>query len=112
MNFVVHELPRAKADKRAIFIWIIERSPQGGVAWLTAYDDLLVRLEQDASSFGKAMEDADCPQLAIHQALFKTRHGRVYRVLYFMDGSDVYVLRVRGPGQAPVDPGDLGQQSR
>ena len=66
MNFTVHELPRAKADKRHILLWLLERSPQGGKAWLTAYDDALVTLADNADSFGEALESKDCP-LPRHQ---------------------------------------------
>ncbi len=107
MNFTVHELSRAKADKRHILRWLLERSPQGGKAWLKAYDDALVTLAENADSFSEALENKDCPLLEVKQTFFKTRRGRVYRLLYFVEGSDVYVLRVRGPGQAPVDPQEL-----
>jgi hypothetical protein len=107
MRFAVHELPRAKADKRAIFEWLFERSPQGGKTWLDAYDAALVRLETQAEVFTEAFENNDCPDTDVKQAFFKTRRGRIYRLLYFIDGCDVYVLRVRGPGQAPVNPDDL-----
>ena len=89
MSFIIHELPKAKADKRAILVWLLERSPQGGEAWLKAYDSLLVSLEQNADSFGRALEDKDCHHQEVQQALFKTRRGRVYRVLYFIDGNNV-----------------------
>ncbi|MGE3641967.1 MAG: hypothetical protein AB7G28_25720, partial [Pirellulales bacterium] len=93
-------------DKRSIFTWLHQRSPSGAAAWLDAYDALLERLSRDAESFGEALERQDC-ELPIRQALFKTRRGRVYRVIYFIEHSDVFVLRVRGPGQAPVTPQDL-----
>jgi hypothetical protein len=105
-QFRVHELPKAKADKRFIFKWLFERSPRGAGAWLDAYDDILRRLESHAGSFGEALEDKDC-QLDVRQAFFKTRRGRVYRVLFFIEEADVYVLRVRGPGQAPVEANEL-----
>jgi len=44
MSFEVRELPKAKADVKAIFAWLRERSPQGAKAWLDAYDHALVRL--------------------------------------------------------------------
>ena len=112
MSFTIHELPRAKADKRTIFVWLLERSPQGAKSWLKFYDNLLVRLEKNADRFGQALENDDCHHLKVQQALFKTRRGRVYRVLYFIDGNDVYVLRVRGAGQAPVEPQDLGPENQ
>jgi len=106
MKFKVHELPKARADKRQIFEWLFERSQRGAGAWLEAYDDILGKLETHATSFGEAHENADC-QLEVKQAFFKTRRGRVYRILFFIDHDDVYVLRIRGPGQAPVNPSGL-----
>ena len=88
MKFEVHELPKAKADKRHIF------------------DDMLRKLETHATIFGEALENADC-QLDIKQTFFKTGRGRVYRILFFIDRNDVYVLRIRGSGQAPVNPSDI-----
>jgi hypothetical protein len=55
-----------------------------------------------------APENADA-ELEVRQVLFKTRRGNVYRALYFVDGENVYILRVRGKGQAQVNPADLGQ---
>ena len=107
MTFDIHELPKAKSDKRHILEWLLERSPRGGRAWLKAYDDALVTLGKHSDSFGEALENKDCPLLEVKQTFFKTRRGRVYRLLYFIEGTDVYVLRVRGPGQAPVDPEEL-----
>ena len=68
---------------------------------------MIRRLEQHASSCGPAQEHDDC-EFDVRQALFKTRRGRVYRALFFIEGEDVYILRVRGPGQAPVDTGEFG----
>lgn len=106
MSFTVRELPKAKQDKHSIFRWLDERSPTGAAAWLDAYDALIERLKQDAPSFGEAPENRDC-DFDVRQGLFKTRRGRVYRALFFIEGQDVYVLRVRGPGQAPVSPEDI-----
>jgi len=107
MTFKVHELRRAQADVRSIAHWLAEHSPQGARAWLRAYDDMVGRLEEQAPSCGPAYESDDC-EFDVRQALFKTRRGRVYRALFFIEGQDVYILRVRGPGQAPVQPDELG----
>ena len=106
MSYRVHELPRAKADKAAIVRWLAERSTPGALAWLDAYDEMVGRLTRRANSFAEALENTDCP-LEVRQALFKNRRGRVYRALFTIDRQEVYILRVRGPGQAPVDPDDL-----
>ena len=106
MTFLVRELPKAKQDKESICRWLHERSPAGALAWLDAYDEVLARLAEEAAAFSLALENAEC-DLEVRQALFKTRRGRVYRLLYFIDGNEAFVLRVRGPGHAPVTPGDI-----
>lgn len=106
MTYRVRELRRAQADIREIAHWLAARSPQGARAWLDAYDDLLARLERNADSFSLADENEDF-EFDVRQALFKTRHGRIYRALYLIEGDEVFVLRVRGPGQASVDPKDF-----
>ena len=103
MSYLVNELPRAEADVRGIFEWLHERAPQGARNWLAAYDEMLVRLESMAGSFAEAPESSNC-EFDVRQAFFKTRRGRIYRALYFIENKDVYILRVRGPGQAFVDP--------
>lgn len=106
MNFIVRELPQAKQDKASIFRWLHERSPAGAIAWLEAYDLLVERLKLNAASFGLAPESKDC-DLEVRQGLFKTRRGRVYRALYFIERDEAFILRVRGPGQAPVNPREI-----
>jgi hypothetical protein len=106
MRFVVREMPKAKSDKLSIFTWLRDHSPAGAVAWLDAYDELVERLQRDADSHGVSPESADCDR-EIRQAFFKTRRGRTYRALYIIERGDVYILRVRGPGQAPVTPDEI-----
>ena len=106
MTFRVKELRRAQADIHQIVHWLEERSPKGTRAWLNAYDDMLARLAKNADSLGPAQENDDC-EFDVRQVLFKTRRGRVYRALFFIEGDEVFILRVRGPGQADVDPESL-----
>jgi hypothetical protein len=106
MSFIVRELPKASEDKESIFRWLYQRSPAGAFAWLEAYDSMVARLKHQAASLGLAPENEDC-DFEVRQALFKTRRGRVYRALFFIESHEVFVLRVRGPGQAPVIPPDL-----
>lgn len=106
MTFRIHELRRARSDIQSIFSWIYERSPAGAASWLQSYDYLVEQLKQRANAFGPAHE-INLLEFDVRQALFKTRHGRVYRALFFIEGQDVYILRVRGPGQAPVTPAEI-----
>lgn len=106
MTFIVHELPKAKWDKRHIFEWPFERSPQGAAAWLDAYDQMVERLGKSADTLPIASENSDL-DLEIRQLLFKTKRGRIYRAVCHVDGANVYLLRIRGPGQAPIITNDL-----
>ena len=106
MSFTVRELPKSRQDKDSIFGWLHERSPTGAIAWLDAYDALVERLCQDASVFGEAPESRDC-QFHVRQALFKTPRGHVDRVLFFVEREVVFILRIRGPGQAPISREDV-----
>jgi plasmid stabilization system protein ParE len=106
MTFTVRELPTAKRDKRRIFEWVFKRSPQGAAAWLDAYDQMIERLTTAADSYPAAHENQDL-ELEAKQVLFKTRHGRIYRAVFHVDGRDVFILRVRGPGQAPITKDDV-----
>jgi len=106
MSFTVHELPKAKADKRSIVEWIRERSPAGAASWLNAYDRAVEQLKNRTDSYGEAHENPDL-LLDVRQILFKTRRGRVYRALFLVETTDVYILRVRGLGQALVEDSGL-----
>lgn len=62
---------------------------------------MIDQIKERADSFGVAHENRDL-ELDVRQALFKTRRGRVCRVIFFVNDRDVYVLRVCGLGQASV----------
>lgn len=79
----------------------------GAAAWLDSYDLAVERLTSTANAYPSALEARDL-EVEVKQILFKTRRGRMYRIVYLIDQVDVYILRVRGPGQAPITPDDLG----
>ena len=106
MTFKVRELRKAKVDKRRIFEWLHEHSHPGAIAWLAAYDKMIERLKANADTFAEAYENTDL-NMDVKEALFKTRGGRVYRALFLIESGEVFVLRVRGPGQAPVDADEI-----
>jgi hypothetical protein len=86
--------------------WISKRSKQGALAWLNAYEQALVRLSEHAESCAAATEDREF-DLPLKQALFHTPHGRVYRAVFTICGDEVRILRVRGPGQPPLQEDEL-----
>ncbi len=53
-----------------------------------------------------ASEDAEF-DFELRQALSKTRYGVPYRCVFAVVEDEVRILRVRGPGQAPLKAGDL-----
>jgi plasmid stabilization system protein ParE len=106
MKYTVVALGRAETDIRHIVRWIAQRSPQGAMAWIDAYDQLVGRLAAEADSFSAAIEDADC-EIDLRQALFATRRGRTYRAVFAIVGRQVRILRIRGPGQPPLQNDEL-----
>ena len=106
MTFHVKTLPKAEADIRSITTYIHKRSPRGAAAWVNAYERARKRLTETADGCGEADEN-EFLDIDVKQSLFKTRHGRVYRLLFTIVDDEARILRVRGSGQAPVEPDDL-----
>lgn len=106
MKFEVRELGKAKADKRQIFEWLNDRSRAGATAWLAAYDKMIERLAENADACGAAFESPEL-EMEVKQAFFKTAKGRIYRALFLVQSKEVFILRVRGPGQASVDASEI-----
>jgi plasmid stabilization system protein ParE len=106
MRNKVLTLRRAESDIQHITPWIAERSIQGAYAWLDSYEELMERLAQSAQTYPSAFEAAEC-KAPLRQALFGTRRGRRYRAIFVIAGDQVRVLRVRGPGQPPLQQDEL-----
>jgi plasmid stabilization system protein ParE len=99
---------RAQLDIERFLTWIGRRSPQGAVAWMDAYDEAVSRLEVDARSH-PLLPQAKSLQIDVRFITFRTAHGLTYLILFVANDSEdeVRILRVRGPGQAPVRRRDL-----
>lgn len=106
MTYTVLVLPKARRDEVKIYRWLSKRSLAGAESWRDAYYAALRRLETDAGSQALAAE-AKKVRIDLRESLFKTRMGRRYRILYFIESDNVFVVRVRGPGQPPVRRRDL-----
>lgn len=106
-RFRVSALAKADDDVEKIYLWLRKRSATGAASWYQAYLDAAVRLESSAESCPR------CPEglrfvLPVRELLFKTRRGKRYRLLFIIDGTDVFILRVRGPGQRVLRRKELG----
>lgn len=102
MTHRVVVLRRAHNDVRTILTWIAERSRSGAARWREAYEAALKRLTHNPDSYGLAEEDDNVPDHALRQFLFRTQRGLPYRGVFIIVDDEVRVLRIRGPGQAPL----------
>jgi plasmid stabilization system protein ParE len=107
MKYRVHELALAQADVRTIVQWLAQRSPQGAEAWLDAYDQMIEGLTRFVGH-GVAPESKST-DFRVQQVFFKTRYGHMYRAIYYVEDENVFILRVRGKGQAMVRGDELGK---
>lgn len=97
MTYRVIATARAKRDVDVCFNFIASASSRGAASWFNAYEHALRSLEH-APSHGLAAE-SEFFQEPIRELVFKTRHGRPYRMLFVIRNEAVYVLHIRGPGQ-------------
>jgi|GEM_PF-631080 plasmid stabilization system protein ParE len=109
MTYRIRQTRRANRDVDAIFNWIanVRQARQGATSWRGAYRNALAMLAGDPESYPEAIE-ADDLGVDLRQFTFKTRRGQVYRGVFTVDDGDVLILRIRGPGQAPLDSDELG----
>jgi plasmid stabilization system protein ParE len=106
MTYEVRSTAQADADARAIRDWIAQRSPDGALRWVDAFEDAKARLAMEASQLGLASE-ADAFDEPLRQISFKTRKGNTYRALYVIRAFKVYIVSIRGAGQDFVSPQDI-----
>lgn len=106
MSFRVLLEPRAHQHLKQIVRWLSDRSPTGAEHWLDAFDDAVEQLERNADGCSLAPENS-LVERELRQTLFKTRRGRMYRIVFTIVGADARVLAIRGPGQAPLKRHDL-----
>jgi plasmid stabilization system protein ParE len=99
--------PRAEQDAQKIFDWIHERSAQGAHHWFSALESAVEKVRRDPQIFALAPESRFVPG-DLRQFLFKTRQGKVYRGLFTVTDDEIRVLRIRGPGQPPLSPDEIG----
>jgi plasmid stabilization system protein ParE len=108
MSRTLRILERATSDVDAIFNWLVPRSVQGAISWYLAFRRSADKIAEAPQSFARAPE-ADRLSRDLRQALFKTRRGRTYRIVFEFTDSEIFVLRVRGPGQRPLGRGDMAE---
>jgi plasmid stabilization system protein ParE len=98
----------AEIDVNQIYGYLLPRSPQGAYSWYRAFQACLERITLQPLACSIAPENAEF-EFEIRQALFKTKHGTPYRCVFTVVAGEVRILRVRGPGQAPLKTSDIGK---
>ena len=96
----------AEVDVDEIYTYILARSPQGAASWYRAFVACTNRIVLQPLACSIAPEDGEF-DFELRQALFKTRQGAPYRCTFTVVDDEVRVLRVRGPGQAPLKAADI-----
>src|SRR5262245_4381487 len=97
---------RAASDVDDIFNWLVRRSVQGATSWYLAFRQALGKIASSPESFAEAPESHVVGR-QLRQALFKTRRGRLYRIVFQVLETEIVILRIRGPGQSPLRRWDL-----
>jgi hypothetical protein len=106
MRYTVSVLRRARADISETRAWIASNLPQGAANWYRAVREAVKQLHHDAHQHELAPESCDLGR-DVRQRLFRTRRGRPYRLIFAIVETQVRILRVRGPGPAPLAPEDI-----
>jgi plasmid stabilization system protein ParE len=96
----------AQRDLSRIFDWLERRSPRGAAAWYQAYRKSALKVVADPEAFPSVEEAMDL-KVDIREALFKSRQGRRYRIIFEFDAKEIRILRIRRPGQRPLRRRDL-----
>jgi plasmid stabilization system protein ParE len=109
MSRTLRILERARSDVDNIFDRLVHRSVQGAISWYLAFRHAIETIATSPDSFAEAAESHPLGR-RLHQALFKTRRGRVYRIVFEFTETEIMILRVRGPGQSPLRRRDLPEQ--
>ena len=97
MSFQVRTLPRAEADPCRMAGFIRQRSKQGAISWLKAFETAKQRLESAADTFALSQENCDFDQ-QVREISFKTPKRTDLP-------SRVYDRRNRSPDSAFERPG-------
>jgi plasmid stabilization system protein ParE len=109
MTYVVNILPKAGECSHylsMISLWLAKHSQAGAERWLDALQAAVDSLASGPERYAYAPERTRLKR-PIRQYLFGTPRGRVYRLLYLVEGSEVRILRVRAPGQRLIRRTDI-----
>ena len=88
----------ARRDVDDIFNWLVHRSVRGAISWYLAFGRAVDKVAASPEIFAEAPESGPLCR-PLRQSFFKTRRGRIYRIVFELSEAEIIILRVRGPGQ-------------
>ena len=106
MSRTLRIVERARTDVDEIFNWLVHRSVRGAISWYFAFSRAVERIAESPEVFAEAPESGPLGR-RLRQAFFKTRRGRIYRIVFELSDAEIILLRVRGPGQPGLQPREL-----
>lgn len=106
---MVRIVERARTDVDEIFNWLAPRSVRGAISWFLAFRRAVDKIGESPELHAEAAESHRLGR-QLREALFKTRRGRTYRIVFEVFEAEVLILRVRGPGQGPLRRRDIPDQ--
>jgi plasmid stabilization system protein ParE len=107
VSYVVNILPRAERDLYECHAWIASFSEDAARRWYTAFNESLDRVCRGPLSYALAPEAARL-KAPIRVFVFFANSARRYHGLFVVQENEIQVLRVRGPGQPPVQSDEIG----
>jgi plasmid stabilization system protein ParE len=104
-RYRVHFTNSASSDAEAAYDWIRADSPSAAVKWFNGLADVIESLETLPERCALARESARAGE-KIRQLLYG-RRPHVYRILYIIRGTDVYILHVRHSARQTMERDDI-----
>ncbi len=108
MTFQVEITPVAEAQIEQAYRWYRERNPEFADRWFRGLMNTIATLQEKPRRCGLAIEHDIFPE-EVRQLLYG-KSKNIYRVLFIIRDTAVYVLYVRHSGQSPLTVDDLEEQ--
>jgi plasmid stabilization system protein ParE len=96
--------PEARDGIRQAYDWISEYSPDSANTWMNGLFQAILSLEKMPLRCSLAFEN-DLFEEELRQ-LFYGKKGKVYRILFTVRDTDVYILFIRHSAQKPLSPNE------
>ena len=101
MSWKIQLTSEAMRNSVSMIDWIGARSVAGARSWNNARKAALDLIERQPFAFAIAPENKYA-SVELRNCLFSTPKGRIYRIVYYVDGTNIIITHIRGPGQQSI----------